>query len=624
MSSAVRGDPSFRGNAFQAHPLRDAAGSLGAMSPQAYMRVVAAAQQQFLEGMSQVAAQQCGASSRAVYAAGLTDMPCLKSPSQNRAEAAANIDLDMAPPDGRMVAGAAGLTELLGKLRDIIGGNRIEQLKQRADIWNRLSKAMQAELNALSSELDRATAEAAARMQAATNAQQNAADAASVEKTTGQDLVSAQSALDDASGRNPVDREKIESLQRDLGIKAEAALNARTKAWSSKVKAATEMERAIEAAARAWSVEQQANAAQVRAIQQFGQNSPMRPVPTARLTGSAELTAVLGKLQMLISSCNVDELESKQKLFDEMQKSREADLRRKSEEYQQEVRKAEELQKTMGCIGKIVGWIVTVTSFAAAAVTGGASLALAAVGLALAVGDQICQAATGVSFMDKIMQPVMDHVLKPLMNFISSLITKALIECGVERQAAELAGAILGAVLSGVALVVAAFVGASILRRVAVRVLQSLVKPLGGLMEKSIGRILAQLAEKSGLTGLSARTASAMGRLRKAMGMEATEDALLRLNQAEKVGAGLNVANHVMLATGDIVAGGKRCQAMNLLADVKVAMYDAQVIGDLLRQAVDTFAEHNKVLAKLMKNMSDAGEVETSTGKFVLRNIRAI
>ncbi|WP_175648885.1 type III secretion system translocon subunit SctE, partial [Burkholderia pseudomallei] len=71
---------------------------------------------------------------------------------------------------------------------------------------------------------------------------------------------------------------------------------------------------------------------------------------------------------------------------------REAERQNRSDEYQAQAKKAEEMQKTMGCIGKIVGWVITAVSFAAAAFTGGASLALAAVGLALAVGDEISRA----------------------------------------------------------------------------------------------------------------------------------------------------------------------------------------------------------------------------------------
>jgi len=625
MSSAMPCDSAINVNAFQTHSLREAASGLGVMSPQTYMSVVATAQAQFLASMSLLAADRCGASVQTGITTELDDMPRLKAPLRGGADVRDEIVLSVAPGGGaRTIAGAANLTELLGKLMDIIGGNRIEQLRQRADIWNRLSKAMQNELDNLSNELDRATADAAAAASAATKAQRNAADALIVGKAADQALLDAEAALKEAKKQDPTDDERVENLQTSLGFKSQAARDARTRACSLKAEADAKLKDAMGVAMSASDAECKANAAQERAIQQFGGQSPVRPVPTARLNGAAELTAVLGTLQMLVASSNVDELESKQKIFDEMQKAREANLREKSEAYQQEVRKAEEMQKIMGCVGKVVGWIVTAVSFAAAVVTGGASLALAAVGLALAVGDQICEAATGVSFLDKVMQPIMDHILKPVMNLISLMITNALVECGIERKAAELTGAVLGAVLSGIALVVAAFAGASLLQNVAKKVIQSMTKSLGGLMEKSFGRMLARLVEKSGLTALGARTTSAIGRMRKAIGAGSTEDALLMANRVEKWGAALGAANQVALAAGDVAVGIERSKAMHLLADVKEVMYDAKLLGNLLKQAVDTFAQHNKMLAKLMQNMSDACQVEAATGKLVLRNVRAI
>ncbi len=48
----------------------------------------------------------------------------------------------------------------------------------------------------------------------------------------------------------------------------------------------------------------------------------------------------------------------------------------------------------MGCIGKVLGALLTIVSVVAAVFTGGASLALAAVGLAVMVADEIVKAAT--------------------------------------------------------------------------------------------------------------------------------------------------------------------------------------------------------------------------------------
>lgn len=80
----------------------------------------------------------------------------------------------------------------------------------------------------------------------------------------------------------------------------------------------------------------------------------------------------------------------------------------------------------MGCVGKIVGALLTIASVIGAVFSGGASLALAAVGLALMVADEIVKAATGTSFIQQALNPIMEAVLKPLMEAIGKAISKAL------------------------------------------------------------------------------------------------------------------------------------------------------------------------------------------------------
>ncbi|WP_438288993.1 type III secretion system translocon subunit BipB [Burkholderia pseudomallei] len=620
MSSGVQGGPAANANAYQTHPLRDAASALGMLSPQAYVDVVSAAQRNFLERMSQLASEQCDAQP-AAHDARLDDRPALRAPQERDAPPLGASDT------GSRASGAAKLTELLGVLMSVISASSLDELKQRSDIWNQMSKAAQDNLSRLSDAFQRATDEAKAAADAAEQAAAAAKQAGADAKAADAAVDAAQKRYDDAVKQGLPD-DRLQSLKAALEQARQQAGDAHGRADALQADATKKLDAASALATQARACEQQVDDAVNQATQQYGASASLRTPQSPRLSGAAELTAVLGKLQELISSGNVKELESKQKLFTEMQAKREAELQKKSDEYQAQVKKAEEMQKTMGCIGKIVGWVITAVSFAAAAFTGGASLALAAVGLALAVGDEISRATTGVSFMDKLMQPVMDAILKPLMEMISSLITKALVACGVDQQKAELAGAILGAVVTGVALVAAAFVGASAVKAVASKVIDAMAGQLTKLMDSAIGKMLVQLiekfSEKSGLQALGSRTATAMTRMRRAIGVEAKEDGMLLANRFEKAGTVMNVGNQVSQAVGGIVVGVERAKAMGLLADVKEAMYDIKLLGDLLKQAVDAFAEHNRVLAQLMQQMSDAGEMQTSTGKLILRNARAV
>ncbi|MBF3542806.1 translocator protein BipB, partial [Burkholderia pseudomallei] len=109
MSSGVQGGPAAHANAYQTHPLRDAASALGTLSPQAYVDVVSAAQRNFLERMSQLASEQCDAQP-AAHDARLDDKPALRAPQERDAPPLGASDT------GSRASGAAKLTELLGVL----------------------------------------------------------------------------------------------------------------------------------------------------------------------------------------------------------------------------------------------------------------------------------------------------------------------------------------------------------------------------------------------------------------------------------------------------------------------------------------------------------------------------
>ncbi|MGS9092666.1 type III secretion system translocon subunit SctE, partial [Salmonella enterica subsp. enterica serovar Infantis] len=75
---------------------------------------------------------------------------------------------------------------------------------------------------------------------------------------------------------------------------------------------------------------------------------------------------------------------------------------------------------------------LTIVSVVDAVITGGASLALAALGIAVMVAEEIVKAATGVSFIQHALNPIMEHVLKPLIDLIGKAITKTLEGIGVD------------------------------------------------------------------------------------------------------------------------------------------------------------------------------------------------
>ncbi|KVD78020.1 translocator protein BipB [Burkholderia sp. ABCPW 14] len=627
MSSGVPGG--LTANKFQTHALRDAASGLGVMSPDTYLNVVSAAQENFLARMSQLASEQYD-DSLTVSGSRLDDMPQLAVPGERGISASADVHSQGSVCSGDSSApthGAAALTALLGKVMSIISSNSIAKLQQNAAIWNQLTDAVKNQLDALNKEVDDATQAASDAADAAEAADKNAtqaeADAAAADKAAEQaEQAYQEKKSSGASG------DELKPYKDDAEKKRTDADKADASAKQARADANDKKDAAAAAATKAANAEAKADCAVDDVTKTLGPKSPIKASSDdAAMRGAAALTEIFAKVQELISKGNLDELSSKQRVFQEMQAQREESLKKKSDEYQEQVKKAEQMQKTMGCVGKVLGWLVTAVSVVAAAFTGGASLALAAVGLALAVGDEICKAATGVSFMDKIMQPIMDAILKPMMSFFAQQITKALEACGVDKDKAEIAGAIIGAVVTGVALVAAAVIGSSLIKSIASKVADLVANQLAKVMDSTIGKallnVLEKASEKSGLQAVSSRTATAMGRLRNAVGIETQEDEMLVVNRLERVNVGMNLANQSVQAAGSIVVGIEENRAMQTLAAVKMALTDLKMIGELLKQAVTNFAEHNRVLGQLLQDMTDAAGTEASTGSLILRNVRA-
>ncbi|ENE9986686.1 SPI-1 type III secretion system needle tip complex protein SipB, partial [Salmonella enterica subsp. enterica serovar Newport] len=107
------------------------------------------------------------------------------------------------------------------------------------------------------------------------------------------------------------------------------------------------------------------------------------------LSNVARLTMLMAMFIEIVGKNTEESLQNDLALFNALQEGRQAEMEKKSAEFQEETRKAEETNRIMGCIGKVLGALLTIVSVVAAVFTGGASLALAAVGLAVMVADEI-------------------------------------------------------------------------------------------------------------------------------------------------------------------------------------------------------------------------------------------
>ncbi|MGF6649485.1 invasin B [Paraburkholderia youngii] len=619
-------------NRYQMHPLREAISVLGTMAPEKYMDVASKAQEQFLARCLQIASEQsdselAGCSDR------LDDMPRLAAPTAFGMESSNCVNAGYG--DGRHVDDevqqttnrAARLTQIVSDVMKLTMRGSLDELKKNPKFSHALSDAAEEQLETVIRVYERAAQDAADAVAGARDAADIAEramhEASSADKSAGEAKEQLDRAGDIHVPQAQLDRLKAEwEKARDVAKRAESAAHAAaTRAEAAK-------QQAVDASNRAADAETAVDSAEIKAQTRLGFGS-LSHIGLARppLRGAAALTAIFAELLELISKGNLEEITANQKLFQEMQTRRLEQLQKNSDEYEKQVKKAEAMQNVMGCVGKILGWVVVAVSVVAMPFTSGASLALAAVGLAITMADQVTEAATGVSFMSELVNPVMDRVLKPIMSFIAGAITRALESCGVQSDQAETAGAIVGAVLASIA-VVAAVVASFLLARGAASNLTRVVSSqLGKLMDSWLGRMVTQTVENalenSGLAALSSTISTVMNRLRRSIGEEVIVAERL-MNRIQRGGVGLYMGCQMVQAAGNVAVGVDERRAMNTLAAVKEALADVNVLGNALDRGVDAFARHNRILSEALQSISNTLTMEALTGAFILRNARAI
>ncbi|MGL5345493.1 MAG: type III secretion system translocon subunit SctE [Plesiomonas sp.] len=499
------------------------------------------------------------------------------------------------------------LTLLLGQLLGLLGDASLNQFASRIAVWQAMMASQVAMGEQLSSELKEAIAEATAANEA-------------YEQALGE-LGTANTALDAAKSKLADAKAKLAQLSPDDPGYA----NALAEYQQAEAEVASAQTRVNQA-------EQKAKAAHANAAEKVSKtdallsqtqtlsstNQSLSQQQESHLSNVAQLTMLMAMFVELVGKSSEDSLKNDMALFQTMQESRQAEMEKKSVEYQEEVRKAEELNRTMGCIGKILGGLLAVVSLAAAAFTGGASLAIAAVGFALMTADQVVKAATGVSFMEEALKPLMDNILKPLMDMIGKAISSALQSFGVDKQQADMIGSILGAVLAAIAMV-------AIMVAVAV-VGKSAASKLGGALSKTfqnlIKKIAPDLLKNTAKNSSKNATQNLIGE-----GVQRLDDnAMVKemiSNTLNKVVVGGQVTQSGTQAGGSVVQGIFLKNASDALADFTLAQAEMTQIQLWLKQAVEAFASTQKITQQLMVSMSTAQQQSDEAGRFVLRHSRA-
>lgn len=338
-------------------------------------------------------------------------------------------------------------------------------------------------------------------------------------------------------------------------------------------------------------------------VQEAGLAGPSVKESNEKALSSSAL-ALLNRLKIieLLGESAQNKEELNQELFLELQAKLQEHMKLESDKYLEEVRKAEALQKTMGCIGKIVGAILTVATIAAGVLTANPVLiAVGVIGAAVMISDTVVQQATGVSFMAEAMKPL-TTVMQEAIKLFTELYTKLLVAFGVDpetaKDIAQIAGMIQGiaATLAAVALV--AVVGAQV------------VGPMVGAIASKLSSMIANAAPaamqafKQVASSVSNSLTQMLTQLRSFITNGADAVSLARYAANLQTAQAVTEFGNVAVQGGlQIRSGVHQAQAAEHLADVRVRMAVSEEITAYLTRLVDDYGQAMQVRTRQIEQV---------------------
>ncbi|KVN41172.1 type III secretion system translocon subunit SctE [Burkholderia ubonensis] len=528
----------------------------------------------------------------------------------------ATVDRGLSKPElqspqsrqGGEMNSAARLTLLLGQLMTLLGDVSIAELEARLAVYKSLLESREAANNALS----RAFRDAVEEAEEATGAYETALRAYEVALRAAE---AAQRNADEAeealAALDPDDPGYAVALARRNELRAQAQ---QSQAAANTARTAADSARAV-AAEKAQAADALAEQVQTQDVM----TEVARNASSQHLTNVARMSMLMAMFSKILGENSETSLQNDLALFEAMQAGRQKEMEKKSAEYQEEVRKAEETKRVMGCIGKILGALLAIVSVVAAAFTGGASLALAAVGVALMIADEITAAVTGKGLMERVLNPFMEYVLKPLMELIGKMITAALEKLGVDKKVASLVGSILGAIVAVAVLAVLVVAAVVLGKSAGAKAAGAVARTLGDNLRKMLPQLLKEITKK-----LDTVVIRAVQRVLRGLGMQADDIAMKSIsNTLNMVSVGGGLALTGAQIGGGLAQGVFMKKASDALADFTLARAAIDQLEQSFKQALSAYEQSFVMTQNLIETMSRAQQQQMEANRFVLRRTRA-
>ncbi|WP_213990330.1 type III secretion system translocon subunit SctE [Sodalis sp. dw_96] len=327
----------------------------------------------------------------------------------------------------------------------------------------------------------------------------------------------------------------------------------------------------------------------------------------------AIMILLINSLMKLMNEANGKKLENDREFLQRTQESEQRAQKLNADKHAEQVRKQEALNKAMGCIGKILGGLITLVSVIGAIFTGGASLAFAAVGLALMAADAIGKAITGVSFMEKALSPLMENIIKPIVDALSKGIAKMLERLGVDSATANMIGGIVGTLIAAALIIAVVIVGRAAAGKVAATV-------LGKMVIEALKDLIPALL-KSALTSVNTMVRNAVKRILEKVGLASDKEAMkLYINRLNKTAISTELGSEIIQSAGGVANGAITNNMQKLLASFTMSTEVMKQINEMLRSLMDEFSKSSQQEQQLMTILTAGLNKNGMTANSILKN----
>ena len=359
------------------------------------------------------------------------------------------------------------------------------------------------------------------------------------------------------------------------------------------------------------------------------------PLKISEKSATATTALIIAQLIQLLGDKSVKKLQADLETSSRVQKSRQNEMLKKSEEYQEKLRRAEEANKITGCLGKILGGLAMVVG-AITSIFGGAGIGVMAVGIGLLAADGITEAVTGQSLTGMMMEPIMKYVLNPLMNIIGDAVKAifdytplGLLISAIDKATGSNIMDTVHAVVTAVAAVAIMVAVAMLAKSAAKFVIKSMDKALAEFLGQSIKQQLQQTFKKllpAIIKNAAKQMSKALGQVKSILSEKLAKDpATLQatLLWLEKLRLLTHLSSTGVQATGNIVSGNLQAEASLALAEMKINEAAININKDNLDLIIKHFKRESNVFTELTKYVSEVLLQEQRAGRLVLKNMSA-